>query len=74
MDGYFHGPIKIMVLPLWMRPTSMLWKNWVEESGADFCVKQAMLSLPFRVSSPGCCSSHSSHQFQWIQWIYFTIV
>jgi hypothetical protein len=45
MDGYFHGPIKIMVLLLWMRPTSMLWKNWVEESGADFCVKQAMLSI-----------------------------
>lgn len=23
-----------------IRPTSLLWKNWVEESGADFCVKQ----------------------------------
>ena len=21
----------------------MLWRNWVEESGADFCVKQAEL-------------------------------
>ncbi|CAK9118525.1 unnamed protein product, partial [Durusdinium trenchii] len=25
------------------RPTSLLWRNWVEESGADFCVKQAEL-------------------------------
>ncbi|CAE7753512.1 unnamed protein product [Symbiodinium sp. KB8] len=25
------------------RPTSLLWRTWVEESGADFCVKQAEL-------------------------------
>ncbi|CAE7770562.1 unnamed protein product, partial [Symbiodinium sp. CCMP2456] len=24
-------------------PTSLLWRTWVEESGADFCVKQAEL-------------------------------
>eukprot|EP00435_Cladocopium_sp_Y103_P005691 s71_g1.t2 len=36
----YRGYVELLLV---IRPTSLLWKNWVEESGADFCVKQAEL-------------------------------